>query len=272
MSSEHSEHKEKSEHNEDMEKEVGMQKPVAHDTDEALTLTMTGDEGLQLLQSDAAAADDEDKLIEPEYQSELLEKSQDGDISGNISDASPGDGGGEDGDQLLQHAIETLLFVAAEPLSTARLAEVIGVKPQSVEAAALSLLKQYENRGILLRRVAGGWQFVTAPRFSALVERLYRPKYQQLSTAAMETLAIIAYKQPITRAEVSEIRQVDSDGVITTLLDKKLVAEVGRLSGPGRAILYGTTDEFLTFFGINSLQELPELQKEKSETASDLVL
>ena len=269
MSSEHSEHKEKSEHNEDMEKEVGMQKPVAPDTDEALTLTMTGDKGPQLLQADTAAADDEDKLFEPGTKPEPLEESQDGDIS---EESHSDTVGGEDEDQLLQHAIETLLFVAAEPLSTARLAEVIGVKPQSVEAAALSLLKQYENRGILLRRVAGGWQFVTAPRFSALVERLYRPKYQQLSTAAMETLAIIAYKQPITRAEVSEIRQVDSDGVITTLLDKKLVAEVGRLSGPGRAILYGTTDEFLTFFGINSLQELPELQKEKSETASGLVL
>ena len=113
----------------------------------------------------------------------------------------------------LTQAMETLLFVAAEPLSSGKLAELIEVKPQEVEAAALELQSFYADRGLVLRRVAGGWQFVTAPRFSHLVEKLYRPKYQQLSAAAMETLAIIAYKQPITRAEVSEIRQLDSEGV-----------------------------------------------------------
>ena len=161
----------------------------------------------------------------------------------------------------LRHSIETLLFVAAEPLTNTQLAEIIGVKPKEVDVAAQELMAEYEGegRGILIRRVAGGWQFVTAPDFSALVEKLYRPKYHQLSNAAMETLAIVAYKQPITRAEVSEIRQVDSDGVFSTLLEKHLITEVGRLAGPGRAILYGTSDTFLTFFGINSLSELPVL-------------
>jgi len=172
----------------------------------------------------------------------------------------------------LRYAVESLLFVAAEPLSNAQMAEVIGVKAQQVEAAARALMEEYEGRGLLLRRIAGGWQFVTAPRFVSLVEKLYRPKYQQLSAAAMETLAIIAYKQPITRAEVSEIRQVDSDGVITTLLEKKLVAEVGRLAGPGRAILYGTSDDFLSFFGIDSLADLPELKKEELPGTAEIVL
>ncbi len=165
-----------------------------------------------------------------------------------------------------KRGIEALLFVAAEPLSSEQLAAILEVRPKQAEAAAEALQQDYEDRGIVLRRVAGGWQLATAPQFLPYVEKLYRPKYQQLSSAAMETLAIIAYKQPITRAEVSEIRQVDSDGVITTLLEKKLVTEVGRLAAPGRAILYGTSAEFLSFFGINSLKDLPELKQDASET------
>ncbi len=165
-----------------------------------------------------------------------------------------------------KRGIEALLFVAAEPLSSEQLAAILEVRPKQAEAAAEALQQDYEDRGIVLRRVAGGWQLATAPQYLSYVEKLYRPKYQQLSAAAMETLAIIAYKQPITRAEVSEIRQVDSDGVITTLLEKKLVTEVGRLAAPGRAILYGTSAEFLSFFGINSLKDLPELKQDAPET------
>ena len=95
------------------------------------------------------------------------------------------------------------------------------------------------------------------------MERLYRPKYQQLSSAALEALAVIAYKQPITRAEVAAVRQVDSDSVINTLLEKKLIREVGRVNTAGRAILYGTGEEFLSFFGIDSLDDLPRLQEEE---------
>ena len=109
------------------------------------------------------------------------------------------------------------------------------------------------------KNLAGGFQFVTPEPFAPLVERLYRPKYQQLSNAALEALAIIAYKQPITRAEVSAVRQVDSDSVINTLLEKKLIREVGRVNAAGRPILYGTGEEFLSFFGIDTLNDLPPM-------------
>ncbi len=159
----------------------------------------------------------------------------------------------------VKRAVEALLFVAAEPLTCSQLAQVIQAPQRQVEAAVGQLSADYQGRGLLLRQVAGGWQFVTAAEFAPLVERLYRPKFQQLSQAALETLAIIAYKQPITRAEISAIRQVDSDGVVAKLLEKNLIVETGRLTGAGRAILYGTSQAFLEFFGLNSVQELPEL-------------
>ena len=101
---------------------------------------------------------------------------------------------------------------------------------------------------------------MTDEDYAPVIERLNRPKFHQLSLPAMETLAIIAYRQPITRAEISEIRQVDADSVISTLLDKRLICEVGRLDIPGRPILYGTSEQFLNFFGINSLNDLPPLE------------
>ena len=119
---------------------------------------------------------------------------------------------------------------------------------------------EYLERGFHLRAIAGGWQFMTDEDYAPVIERLYRPKFHQLSLPAMETLAIIAYRQPITRAEISEIRQVDADSVISTLLDKRLICEVGRLDIPGRPILYGTSEQFLNFFGINSLNDLPPLE------------
>jgi len=167
----------------------------------------------------------------------------------------------EGGDPVqVKRAVEALLFVAAEPLSVSQLVQVLEVPEEQIRETAGQLQADYAARGLILRQVAGGWQFVTAPEFASLVEKLYRPKFQQLSAAAMETLAIIAYKQPITRAEISAIRQVDSDSVVAKLLEKKLVMETGRLTGAGRAILYGTSPEFLEFFGLNSVQELPELE------------
>ncbi|MDO4582032.1 MAG: SMC-Scp complex subunit ScpB [Bacillota bacterium] len=168
----------------------------------------------------------------------------------------------------LRQALECLFFVACEPLDAARLAELTGAEQAAVEAAARQLIDEYSGRGFILRAVAGGWQFTTAAALAPLVEKLYKPKFQQLSAQAMETLAIIAYRQPITRAEIGEIRQVDVDGVVTTLLEKRLIKEVGRLAGPGRAILYGTSEEFLSFFGINSLDDLPELPDDRQLTAA----
>ena len=174
------------------------------------------------------------------------------------------------GAQLLR-AMEALLFVACEPLTAAALGKLLDVSEAAAREAAEQLAAEYAERGFCLRRVAGGYQFVTPEVYAPLVEKLYRPKYQQLSAAAMETLAIIAYKQPITRAEVSAIRAVDCDGVINTLLEKQLIREVGRVSSAGRAIIYGTGESFLTFFGINSLSDLPPLRAEQQE-AGEFVL
>jgi len=163
-------------------------------------------------------------------------------------------------------ALEALLFVATEPLNKKTLSQILSITPAQVDEAMIVLEQQYQGRGLILRMVAGGWQLVTAPEFSSLVQKLYRPKFQQLSAAAMETLAIIAYRQPITRAEISQIRHVDCDGVVGTLLEKGLICEKGRLEGAGRAILYGTSPDFLEFFGINSLSELPPLDIEEDDT------
>ena len=159
----------------------------------------------------------------------------------------------------LPRAVEALLFVACEPLTVQELARITEASGEQVEEALARLERDYASRGFNLRRIAGGFQFVTPEPFAPLVERLYRPKYQQLSNAALEALAIIAYKQPITRAEVSAVRQVDSDSVINTLLEKKLIREVGRVNAAGRPILYGTGEEFLSFFGIDTLNDLPPM-------------
>jgi len=170
----------------------------------------------------------------------------------------------------LKRALECLLFVANEPLPESRLAEISEADPGQVRALLQELAQEYEPRGFQLRQVAGGWQFATQAAYASYIERFYRPKIQQLSRAAMETLAIIAYKQPITRAEVAAIRGVEADGVISSLLDKRLVKDVGRRLGPGRALLYGTTDEFLTFFGLNSLADLPPAGGVSEDAASDV--
>jgi len=167
--------------------------------------------------------------------------------------------------EQLKRIIECLLFVACEPLTMKQLREICEVDSDQLRTSIEELAAEYQPRGFHLQPVAGGWQFFTDSEYAAYIEKLYKPKMQQLSNAAMETLAIIAYKQPITRAEVSAIRHVESDGVISTLLDKRLIKETGRRSGIGRAILYGTTEQFLAFFGINSLADLPKINPQGSE-------
>ena len=164
----------------------------------------------------------------------------------------------------LKNILECLFFVASEPLSVKQLAVICERPEQELTAAIQELAQEYANRGFCLRQIAGGWQFMTEAQYAPVIERLYRPKFHQLSLPAMETLAIIAYRQPITRAEISEIRQVDADSVISTLLDKCLICEVGRLDIPGRPILYGTSEQFLNFFGINSLNDLPPLEAQEA--------
>jgi segregation and condensation protein B len=157
--------------------------------------------------------------------------------------------------------VESLLFVASAPVSVRQLSEAIGRDVQEVESALQVLGQEYQDRGLRLQRRGDQLQMVTAPESAPCVERLLGLSVSSsLSGAAVETLAIIAYKQPITRPEIEAIRGVSSDGVLRTLVSKGLVEEVGRLETVGRPILFGTTFELLQYFGLSSLSELPPLE------------
>lgn len=156
--------------------------------------------------------------------------------------------------------LEGLLFVAAEPVAPSQLAAALDLTVTTVEKGLEELEEQLRARGLRLQRHAGRIQLTTAPELAEAVERfLGLEATSRLSRAALETLAIIAYQQPVTRPAVDSIRGVNSDGVIKSLLSKGLLQEVGRAEGPGRPILFGTTPEFLQHFGLNSLSELPPL-------------
>lgn len=159
----------------------------------------------------------------------------------------------------LLRAFECLLFVAGRPVEAGHLAEALEVPRETVVELAGLLEQEYAHHGLLLRRVAGGYQLGTRPEYADTVARLHQPKKVRLSKAALETLAIIAYRQPITRPEIEAIRGVAVDGVVETLLGYELVAELGRRPTPGRPMTYGTTEKFLTQFGLYSVEELPTL-------------
>ena len=161
----------------------------------------------------------------------------------------------------LSARIEALLFVAPEPVSARQLAQALSLPVREVEGALGELAGELSHRGLRLQKHRGRWQLTTAPELAPLVERfLGLEATSRLSRAALETLAIIAYRQPISRPQVDAIRGVNSDGVIRSLLSKGLIEEVGRAEGPGRPILYGTTAAFLQAFGLASLDELPPLE------------
>lgn len=163
----------------------------------------------------------------------------------------------------LMSAAEALLFVSDEPLPSAKLASVLGVSPVRADEALSLLAAEYadDNRGIQLREVAGGWRFYTHPAHHEVIERYVLSwDTRKLSQAALEALAVIAYHQPVTRAGVNAVRGVNSEGVISSLVEKGLVREAGRDKDGGNAILYATTRTFLERFGLKSVKDLPPLE------------
>lgn len=157
--------------------------------------------------------------------------------------------------------VEALLFVASEPVTTGQLAAALETTSAEVERAMQDLDASFLTRGLRLQRFGGRVQLTTAPDAAGVIERfLGLEATTHLSRAALETLAIIAYQQPVTRPQVDSVRGVNSDGVMKSLLGKGLIQEGGRAEGPGRPILYSTTTEFLQYFGLNSLDELPPLR------------
>lgn len=159
-------------------------------------------------------------------------------------------------------SLEAVLFVADEPLSSATLAQAAEVDREEAERRLEALAEDLAARGsgVVLRRVAGGWRLFSSPDAAGAVERfVVASRHSRLTRASLETLAIVAYKQPVTRHQVSSIRGVDSEGVLRSLVDRRLVAEVGREEGPGRPVLYGTTADFLERLGLASVGDLPPL-------------
>ena len=169
-------------------------------------------------------------------------------------------------------ALEAVLFAAGEPVSVADLAVVMQLdKPQVWNLlSSLQGIYEAENRGLMLREVAGGFQLVTKPVQYNRISNIGKTKTVKLTNAAMETLAIITFKQPVTRAEMEAIRGVKVDGVVNTLLDLGLIEEAGRKKAPGNPLLYATSARFLQVFGMKSLAELPQVDLEGVLEAQDL--
>ena len=164
--------------------------------------------------------------------------------------------------QTTQGALEALLFVSDEPVSASRLAKILSLDAQEVNDALHALAAAYaaDDRGFQLREVAGGWRLYTHPAYASVIEAYVLSwDTRKLSQAALEALSVIAYKQPVTRAGINAVRGVNSESVISSLVEKGLVRELGRDAAAGNAILYGTTNTFLEKFGLKSLDDLPPL-------------
>ena len=174
-------------------------------------------------------------------------------------------------DARLQVLLEALLFVAGEPAPVSRLAAALNVSMERVEQGLLQIGETLQTRGIRLQRQREVVQLVSAPEAADVIESfLGLDLSTRLSRAALEALAIIAYRQPVTRPQVDSVRGVNSDGVMKTLLNRGLIEEVGRLEQAGRPILYGTTFSFLQYFGLSTVEELPPLQEDAVEHLSEL--
>lgn len=164
-------------------------------------------------------------------------------------------------DPQIRNAIESVLFVAPQPLTLDQLFDTTGIDREKLEKALHELRMSRVDGGIMLHEVAGAWQLRTVPEAAEYVRRFLKVKPQRLTRAAVETLALIAYRQPVTRPEIEDVRRMDSGAVLKALLDRRLIKIVGKKEEVGRPILYGTSREFLEFFALKSLSALPTLRE-----------
>ncbi len=170
-------------------------------------------------------------------------------------------------DQTLRCALECLLLASGGPVPVRRLADALGVSEAEAERLLEELARSYEGRGLMVQQVAGGYQLCTRPEYAEFVTRLVSAQAEPLSRATLEALAVVAYRQPVTRAEVEAVRGARSDHHLRKLLERNLIREVGRRPGPGSPILYGTTDLFLRHFGLRDLKDLPPLAGRRVQDA-----
>ncbi len=174
--------------------------------------------------------------------------------------------------QEIRAIIESLLFITNTPLSVKDIVEITSFKPEEVEETLEILQKesQESHRGIEVVALAGGYIYATKSQYREYIEKMYKPQMSTLSNAALETLAIVAYKQPVTKGEVELLRGVNVDWAMSTLVNKGLVEEKGRKEVVGRPLLYGTTKQFLQFFGLNSLEDLPKNKEKENYFAEEI--
>lgn len=167
-------------------------------------------------------------------------------------------------DKEAKSILESLLFISAEPLSIEIFKNILEIDKKELERLIKELVNEYQlkNSGVFIAEVAGGVQMVTNPACAPWVKKLLTTAVStRITQQSIETLTIIAYKQPIIKAEIDALRGVDSDGVLKTLLERRLIKILGRKEVPGRPLIYGTTREFLQYFGLNDLSELPTLKE-----------
>ena len=172
----------------------------------------------------------------------------------------------------IESIVEGLLFASGDPVSLERLSEILEVDRKTMRLILSNMAASFQNskRGILLRELNGCYQLCTRPEHFAYISRLVEPRQKQaLSQAAFETLSIVAYNQPVTRARIEMIRGVNSDSAISRLVERNLIREAGRLDSPGKPVLYETTEEFLRSFGFRSVKDLPILELETMRTSGE---
>ncbi len=178
------------------------------------------------------------------------------------------------GEEWVKTYIEGILFISESPVKTGVIAESIGIPESKVKQTLRMMEQEYidQNRGFVIKKISGGYRMYSNPALNEVLQHFVKTNIRtHLSQAALETLAIIAYRQPITRTQIAEIRGVRTDSVVLTLLDKGLLKEAGKLKEPGNPILYRTSDRFLELLGLNTLKDLPPLKefKEDEQTTGD---
>lgn len=172
----------------------------------------------------------------------------------------------------IEAIVEGLLFASGDAVSLEKISDILEIDKKTAKLILNNMVTNSQNsrRGIMMREINGRYQLCSRPEHCDYIKKLFEPRQKQgLSPAAFETLAIIAYNQPITRGKVEQIRGVNSDSAITKLLDRNLVKETGRLDAPGKPLLYGTTDEFLRSLGFKSLADLPRLEMNEIQTVAE---
>ncbi|MCK5566793.1 MAG: SMC-Scp complex subunit ScpB [Actinomycetia bacterium] len=178
------------------------------------------------------------------------------------------------GEEWVKTYIEGILFISESPVKTGVIAESIGIPESKVRQTLRMMEQEYidQNRGFVIKKISGGYRMYSNPALNEVLQTFVKTNIRtHLSQAALETLAIIGYRQPITRTQIAEIRGVRTDSVVLTLLDKGLLKEAGKLKEPGNPILYRTSDRFLELLGLNTLKDLPLLKefKEDDQTTGD---